>query len=1157
MKINQIQNQAYLAVPKRNTVSNSVGNASSISSFNVNAANNVHSVISFSGLKDKGHVLHVLAELPPWMKVGGVATVGKDYMNMANWLDQLKTANPDIAAALGDGKSKVSLIIPYYNGVIGQDNTISVRTIAGQPVWVNDVNAKKYAYNQAGLEADAGAFTRLKEVVSTDMQWGATKSSPVKLFQIVDHPALEGKENVDVYMLFTEGTARMPKAYGGQAYCSEPQAAELAKRVTAADGFRAMAPDDKIKALTGAYTSGQPYHQFSKGVVEAIEKAGLNAETIICSDSQTMLVPEFIAHKYQAGDKFFEGAKTTGIFHNTGTVYCGECSARDLFLAEATPEQIESVRKSPEYILAKEIGREEDYFKRFVAGYIDDNGNVNPNMGMLRHVQNGFGRVDTVSQEYAKSMALNPDVTPVQSLWSELYTEGKVGGIINGFEDSSVSGLKKLGLGGYTTRIFANSDALGDGRSISLQPYISYSIDDMKLAINPPVVPLEIAKDTPFEEVKTQIVDLFKQGELGKAIFHLENGDGAEEIKVIDFRSQAELDKLAGRKILGVEIQDRTLLQVSDTEKALIKNATEPTLETVRIARRHNKASFLKRFTEEFRDKFGEKEVKLAETGLPGRNCSVMGHIDSKYIADINAGKDVPLFVSWGRGDFQKGHPITLEAFIKFAKSKEGSNALLVMGGELPKGANETRRILELMERVNADSSLKGRIAFIDGFAPGYAMSSAAEFASFSSRFEPCGLTPPEAEKYFCTPFVVNTQGLSQQIFDPRTAAEGDMTNGYKTVNEFYMPKKKVDSIIELFATKTRELDDAAKAQLKVDFPYSCDDMSLFEQFGEEYQKLLKAAKDKVYGTVPQAGLDEQAMDELKKMPEYPDLINRLKEGILRDELAASMKQGVIDAADPVKAEEIFRNHLNLDTSWMGNAKLNGVDRQLGREVSSAELYCRRHILPDAPASAPKPIFQFREDLVNAKLDLGDFHVPNGEIKAIPVATETKTVVTGIDSKTIEKLNDTLRLISDKVDNASAGIRTVGSKVDSVSDTIKSMPVSSSVKDIAAAAGSDAPSFGKGMLANLSNVITDKRVLAGLGALAAVGTVAALVTGKAKTKKDANAVSASQSVALPLNTTQAVVAPVIPQVQPQAAVQPAAPVSSANNKFIKHFTKMA
>ena len=61
----------------------------------------------------------------------------------------------------------------------------------------------------------------------------------------------------------------MPKAYANGAYCSEPQAVELAKRVTAADGFRAMAPEDKVKALTEAYTSSQPYHMYSKGVVEA------------------------------------------------------------------------------------------------------------------------------------------------------------------------------------------------------------------------------------------------------------------------------------------------------------------------------------------------------------------------------------------------------------------------------------------------------------------------------------------------------------------------------------------------------------------------------------------------------------------------------------------------------------------------------------------------------------------------------------------------------------------------------------------------------------------------------------------------------------------------------------------------------------------------
>lgn len=1149
MKINHVQNQTCLAAPKRSVVLNSIGDFSNNPANRLNASSGVHSVISFGGLKDKSHVLHVLAELPPWMKIGGVATVGKDYMNMADWLDELKATNPDIAAALGDGKTKVSLVIPYYNGDT-KNGSVSVRTISGQPVWVNDVNSKKYAYNSAGLASDTGAVTHLREVVSTDMQWGATKSSPVKLFQVIDHPALAGKENVDVYMLFTEGTARMPRAYANGAYCSELPTSTLTNKTTVADSLRSMSPDVKIKALTRAYTSQQPYHQFSKGVVEAIEKAGINAETIICSDSQTMLIPEFIAQKFEAGDEFFKGAKTTGVFHNTGAVYCGECSAKDIFLAMASPEQIEKVRKSPEYIFAKEIGKEEDYFKRFVQGYQDGAGNTNPNMAILQHVKNGHGYVNTVSQVYAQSMAADSAVTPLQPLWKELYNEGRVGGIINGFEDPGVSGLKKLGLGGYTKRIFANSvGADGAARSISLQPYVSYSIDDMKLAANPPFRPFEVPKDAPFENIKAQISDLFKQGELGKVLFHLEGEGGSEETKVIDFFTQNELDKIAGRKILGVEIQDRTLLRVSDAEKALIQNATEPTIETVKIARKHNKVSFLKRFTDEFREAFGEKETKLAETGLPGRHCSVMGSIDSKYIADIDAGKDIPLFVSWGRGDFQKGHPIALESFIKFAKSKEGENALLVMGGELPKGANETRRILELMEMVNADSSLKGRIAFIDGFAPGYAMSSAADFAVFASRFEPCGLTPPEAQKYFCTPMVLNTQGLAQQIFDPRTATEGEMINGYKTVNEFYMPKDKINSIIEIFAKKTKTLDDAAKIQLRADFPYSCDDLSLFEQFAEEYQKLLVVAKDKVYGTVPQMEVDNQAIIELQRMPEYGDLINRLKEGILRDELAASMKQGVVDAADPVKAEEMFKNHLNLNTSWMGNARLNGIDTQTGKELSSAELYCRRHILPDASATLPKTIFRFSDDLVDAKLDLGDFHVPNGEIKV------TAGVGGGIDPKTFEQLNAGLRTIADKIDETGMDIRSIGGKVDNVSNVIKNMPNPPSAKDIAEAVSSNTSDFGKGLLSNLGNIVTDKRVLAGLGTLAAVGTLVALATSKVKTENDTVTPKMPQNSTKPLNTTQAVVAPIQPSSASQNAVQSV--VLTPDNKFANHFQKMA
>ena len=44
-----------------------------------------------------------------------------------------------------------------------------------------------------------------------------------------------------------------------------------------------------------------------------------------------------------------------------------------------------------------------------------------------------------------------------------------------------------------------------------------------------------------------------------------------------------------------------------------------------------------------------------AVTGGTGRKFSIYGGIDKKYLEMLEAKKDVPLFVSWGRGDFQKG----------------------------------------------------------------------------------------------------------------------------------------------------------------------------------------------------------------------------------------------------------------------------------------------------------------------------------------------------------------------------------------------------------------------------------------------------------------------------------------------------------------------
>lgn len=1127
MKITALQNQANLVSSRNNAVSGVSAVNSSAFNNGVNQVSSPRSVITFGGNKNKGHVLHILAELPPWMKVGGVATVGKDYMNTADWLDQLKAQYPEIATALGDGKSKVSLVIPYYNGELDyNNNSISVRTIAGQPVWINEADAKKYAYNKAALAADKKAVTKLQEVVSTDMQWGATKTTPVKMFKIVDHPALAGRDNIDVYMLYTDGTARMPKAYANGEYCSEPPEKVKMGKMMSADQLRAMAPDDRANALTDAFTSKQPYHMFSKGVVEAVEKAGIDAETIICSDSQTMLVPEFIAQKAQAGDKFFEGAKTTGVFHNTGSVYCGECSPKDIFLAMASPEQIEMVRKSPEYNFALQIGREEDYFKRFVKGYQDASGNTNPNMAMLQHVKNGHGYVNTVSQEYAKSMAANPDVTPLQTLWKELYDEGKVGGILNGFEDSSVSGFKKLGLGGYTTEHIVHEVHMPNlpiEQNIVIKPYVTYAIDDMKKALEPTIEPLDFKKmaDSP-EELKLVINDLLEPTDksyVQKLIFHTQ--DAADKNKTVDFEltkaNQGKLlPKIFGHNIVSVDVEKAPLLSVSDAECEIIKNASEPTLETVRIAKKHNKISFLERFA-------FDPDNKYAIAGLPGREVSLMGGINPQYIDAVRNNQNVPLFVSWGRGDFQKGHTIALESFIKFASTKEGENALLVLGGELPKGAAETKKITELMNTIS-HSKLKGRVVFIDGFAPGYAMSSAADFALFTSRFEPCGLTDLEAQKYFATPITMNTQGFAQKVFDPRTTPVGSFVNGYKSVNEFFMPKEKIDEIIEIFAKNPVSFDQSAEAHFRKEFPFTQFDR--FEKFGVKYNAILEKIKKEIYGKVPQGEIDKRALAELPMNPEYQALVQTLKEDILSDELAAAMKQGVADAANPVMAERIFKNQLKLDTSWMGNGTLNGVDPKTGKELSSAELYCRRHIQPDAPATAPKMVFQFNEDIVNTRMiEAGDFYIPGGDVKeaASTAAAGNIKGAAAADSKSLETLSE--------------NVKQLGDKLDSITDAIKNTSANTTRH-----ASSNASAFnGKSILTSITNVITDKKVIAAVGTLVAIEAAVAFICSKNKSNKASNTSSAAN---------------VIPTTQ-TTAPQPQMPVITPDNRFAQHFHKMA
>src|SRR5574344_2532590 len=92
----------------------------------------------------------------------------------------------------------------------------------------------------------------------------------------------------------------------------------------------------------------------------------------------------------------------------------------------------------------------------------------------------------------------------------------------------------------------------------------------------------------------------------------------------------------------------------------------------------------------------GKYNQSILITGLDNKKVSLIGAIDSVWSEKIKNGEDVKLFVSWGRGDFQKNMDSAIKSFLKFAKPEKGKNSVMVLGGELAEGNSETAIIKQL-----------------------------------------------------------------------------------------------------------------------------------------------------------------------------------------------------------------------------------------------------------------------------------------------------------------------------------------------------------------------------------------------------------------------------------------------------------------------------
>ena len=354
-------------------------------------------------------------------------------------------------------------------------------------------------------------------------------------------------------------------------------------------------------------------------------------------------------------------------------------------------------------------------------------------------------------------------------------------------------------------------------------------------------------------------------------------------------------------------------------------------LDHLREVKRRNKISLLKRLNKDYngaqlwgKGKDGSMQwlekgtgYSAAVTGGTGRKFEILSGIKEDFIKMLEEGKDVPMFVSWGRGDFQKGMDTDLEAWTKFVKKTGDKNSVFILGGDM---ASLKASMKKLIEKYEKDPDLKGRFVCLDGWAPGSSFAAAGDYAPLASRFAPCELTDLESMKKGCIPIVPKVQGMDQKVFDPSEASDKiKFVNGYKGQHEFYMTEEEAVKL-----AKESDLKEFNKVK-----------NSIITAYRKDY-------KTKIGEEMP----DELLQKYLKSTQEYTDALRKLRDAIISDEMADSMERAIKDRNSDI-AKRILKNHMDLKTTWEENGwcSPNGKSTaQLVRELHYNSAYGDRNL---------------------------------------------------------------------------------------------------------------------------------------------------------------------------------------------------------------------
>ena len=130
---------------------------------------------------------------------------------------------------------------------------------------------------------------------------------------------------------------------------------------------------------------------------------------------------------------------------------------------------------------------------------------------------------------------------------------------------------------------------------------------------------------------------------------------------------------------------------------------------------------------------------------ISNNKTSVTGYLSQYKEGDI-------LLMGWGRPDPQKGYPSTFQAFLDFLKdpavdSEVKKHTKLIVGAgvwdEHARDYTWVKNIIKQIEELDG-GIYKGNACYVNGFFPNRLVG-CATYSIFTSRFEPCGITPLES----------------------------------------------------------------------------------------------------------------------------------------------------------------------------------------------------------------------------------------------------------------------------------------------------------------------------------------------------------------------------------------------------------------------------